>query len=90
VYRQLRRSILYYGDALKELGGSNAVISANSSKLLSVGALLAAYELKRAGIDIAIAHVETHGYTLSGSADINSLANESKLYGLWLSGDCYA
>jgi K+-sensing histidine kinase KdpD len=55
-----------------------------------VGALLAAYELKRAGIDIAIAHVETHGYTLSGSADINSLANESKLYGLWLSGDCYA
>ncbi len=90
VYRQLRRSILRYGDALKPLGGSNAVISANSSKLLSVGALLAAYELKRAGVDIAIAHVETHGYTLNGSADINLLADESRLYGLWLSGDCYA
>jgi len=90
VYRQLRRSILHYGDALKPLGGSNAVISANSSKLLSVGALLAAYELKRAGVDIAIAHVETHGYTLTGSADINPLADESTLYGLWLSGDCYA
>jgi hypothetical protein len=90
VYRQLRRSILRYGDALKPLGGSNAVISANSSKLLSVGALLAAYELKRAGVDIAIAHVETHGYTLNGSADISLLADESRLYGLWLSGDCYA
>ncbi len=90
VYRQLRRSILHYGDALKQLGGSNAVISANSSKLLSVGALLAAYELKRAGVDIAIAHVETHGYTLKDSADLTPLANESKLYGLWLSGDCYA
>jgi hypothetical protein len=90
VYRQLRRSILHYGDALKQLGGSNAVISANSSKLLSVGALLAAYELKRTGVDIAIAHVETHGYTLNCSANINCLANESRLYGLWLSGDCYA
>ena len=48
-YRQLRRAILHYGKALKPLGGSNAVISANSSKLLSVGALLAAYELKRSG-----------------------------------------
>jgi len=90
VYRQLRRSILHYAGALKQLGGSNAVISANSSKLLSVGALLAAYELKRAGVDIAIAHVETHGYTLKGTADLNPLTNESSLYGLWLSGDCYA
>jgi hypothetical protein len=89
-YRQLRRAILHYSDALKQLGGSNAVISANSSKLLSVGALLAAYELKRAGINIAIAHVETHGYTLNGSANVSTLANESRLYGLWLSGDCYA
>ena len=90
VYRQLRRSILHYGKALKPLGGSNAVISANSSKLLSLGALLAAYELKRAGVDIAIAHVESHGYTLNTLTDRNPLADESRLYGLWLSGDCYA
>ncbi len=89
VYRQLKRTVLHYADALKPLGGSNAVISANSSKLLSVGALLAAYELKRAGVDIAIAHVETHGYTLDDPAQMSSLAKESRLYGLWLSGDCY-
>jgi len=32
-YRQLRRAILHYAEALEPLGGSNAVISANSSKL---------------------------------------------------------
>jgi len=91
VYRQLRRAILHYADALQPLGGSNAVISANSSKLLSVGALLAAYELKRAGTDVAIAHVEAHGYTMVDSADddLDRLACESRLHGLWLSGDCY-
>ena len=91
-YRQLRRAILHYGKALKPLGGSNAVISANSSKLLSVGALLAAYELKRAGVNIAIAHVEAHGYTMreSEASNLDELANESRLHGLWLSGDCYA
>ena len=91
-YRQLRRAILHYGKALKPLGGSNAVISANSSKLLSVGALLAAYELKRSGVNIAIAHVEAHGYTMreSEANNLDELANESRLHGLWLSGDCYA
>jgi hypothetical protein len=90
VYRQLKRAILHYADALKPLGGSNAVISANSSKLLSVGALLAAYELKRAGVDIALAHVESHGYTLDAPTEMKPLAIQSRLYGLWLSGDCYA
>ncbi len=89
-YRQLRRAILHYADALKPLGGSNAVISANSSKLLSVGALLAAYELKHERADIAIAHVEAHGYVLQDSdKDLERLASASTLQCLWLSGSCY-
>jgi hypothetical protein len=66
------------------------VISANSSKLLSVGALLAAYELKRADVDIAIAHVESHGYSINATEGEHLPQHESTLYGLWLSGDCYA
>ena len=90
-YRQWRRAILHYAEALEPLGGSNAVISANSSKLLSVGALLAAYELKCDGADIAIAHVEAHGYVLNDSDDdLDRLASESRLQCLWLSGRCYA
>jgi hypothetical protein len=90
VCRQLRRAVLHYNDALQPLGGSNAVMSANSSKLLSVGALLAAYELKRRGIDIAIAHVETHGYSLEKPDEFSALAAQSTIYGLWISGECYA
>jgi hypothetical protein len=90
-YRQLRRAILHYAEALEPLGGSNAVISANSSKLLSVGALLAAYELKCDGADIAIAHIEAHGYMLTEPYDdLDRLAGESRLQCLWLSGSCYA
>lgn len=90
-YRQLRRAILHYADALQPLGGSNAVISANSSKLLSVGALLAAYELKRGGADIAIAHVEAHGYAMRNpDGDLPVVEAESLLHCLWVSGDCYA
>jgi hypothetical protein len=89
VYRQLRRAVLHYASALEPLGGSSAVISANSSKLLSVGALLAAYELKRNKIDVAIAHVEAHGYKLRDPSQLDRFASESRLHGLWLSGDCY-
>lgn len=89
VYRQLRRAVLHYANALKPLGGSSAVISANSSKLLSVGALLAAYELKRNKIDVAIAHVEAHGYKLRDPSQLDRFASESRLHGLRLSGDCY-
>ena len=82
---------MHYAEVLEPLGGSNAVISANSSKLLSVGALLAAYELKRDGADIAIAHVEAHGYVLKdATGDLDRLATESRLQCLWLSGSCYA
>lgn len=90
VYRQLRRAVSHYSDALRPLGGSNAIISANSSKLLSVGALLAAYELKRGGVDIAIAHVETHGYTMDRPTELTALAKQGKIHGLWVSGECYA
>ena len=89
VYRQLRRAILHYANALMPLGGSSAVISANSSKLLSVGALLAAYELKRTKADVAIAHVETHGYKLIDPSHLDHFVSASRLHCLWLAGDCY-
>jgi hypothetical protein len=91
VYRQLSRAILHYGNALEPLGGSSAIISATSSKLLSIGAVLAAYELKQAGSNIAIAHIEAHGYALqSDQSTIEAMSNSSTLHGLWLSGECYA
>jgi len=85
VYRQICRTIERYNSALDALGKCKVVVSALSSKLLSVGALLAAYEAKRKGFMIGISHLETHGYRIHG--DIGS--GDSKLYSLWIAGECY-
>jgi hypothetical protein len=84
------RSVRDYRRALAPLGGCKAVVSAMSSKLLSVGALLAAYELKASTgdehVDVGVAHVETHGYALSRTKN----APSATLFDLWLAGECYA
>ena len=87
VYRELARTAIQYRDALGPLNGCKVVISALSSKLLSLGALLAAYELRKwAGI----AHVEVSGYVMS-VADPNVLNNiHEELFEIWLAGECYA
>ncbi|MBI4446314.1 MAG: hypothetical protein HY645_10440 [Acidobacteria bacterium] len=89
VYRQIRRAVLHYRDALHPLGGCKAVISALSTKLLSVGALLVAYELKQAKLDVGIAHVECQGYTMGAKEKESSPKTPSEVFGLWLWGECY-
>jgi len=54
-----------------------------------VGGLLAAYELKRAKLDIAIAHVEAQGYSIVEEGTIRGLVEKSSLFALWLAGECY-
>jgi len=56
-YRLLVQTVRQYNKALNPLGGCRAVISAHSSKLMSMGALLAAYELKDE-IDLGLANVD--------------------------------
>jgi hypothetical protein len=84
VYRQLRAAVLHYGEVFKLLGGCKVALSALSSKLMSLGALLVAYELKQANLNIGVAHIECQGYTIT-----NPNAANHELVGLWLSGECY-
>jgi len=86
VCRQIYRTVVRYNDALKPLGGCRVVVSALSSKLLSVGALLAAHEAKRGKFMVGISHVETHGFRIRGPID--SL-DDAELFTLWISGECY-
>jgi hypothetical protein len=88
-YRQIRKAVLHYRDALQPLGGCKAVLSALSTKLLSVGTLLVAYELKQARVDIGIAHVECQGYTMENGGRGGEAKKGSELFGLWLWGECY-
>lgn len=86
-YRQITRAIRAYRESLSSLGGSKFVISALSSKLLSVGALLVAYDFKTANIDIGLAHVECHGYHMDDDAPAEVSEHPGEPVGLWLSGE---
>jgi hypothetical protein len=89
VYRQLRNSITDYNRALTPLGGSKFVVSALSSKLMSVGALLVAYELKSEKIGVGVAHVACHGYVIEAAPKPVLVKKNVELFGLWLAGECY-
>lgn len=89
VYRQIVTSALDYHRVLHPLGGCKIVLSAMSSKLLSLGALLAAYDLYYVNpqrMDVAVAHVEAQGYSIRPS---ENLLAQPELYSLWLTGECY-
>ena len=86
-YRQITRAIRGYRNSLSPLGGSKFVLSALSSKLLSVGALLVAYDFKATNIDIGIAHVECHGYYLNETVQETRPQCRGELFGLWLAGE---
>jgi hypothetical protein len=82
VYRRVRQAALQYHRVLRLLGGCKIALSVLSSKLMSLGALLVAYEMK-GFLDIGVAHVECQGYTL------HSRQQNAELVGMWLSGECY-
>ncbi len=86
-YRQITKAIRAYRESLSSLGGSKFVISALSSKLLSVGALLVAYDFKSTHIDIGLAHVECHGYHMEEAVPAEASEHNGEPIGLWLSGE---
>ena len=87
-YRQLFQAMERYRRALMELGGCKVFVSPLSSKLLSVGALLACYDHKsdeNTGnrFPVGIPYVETATYA---DPDIEDDV-ESKLYSMWIRGE---
>jgi hypothetical protein len=87
-YRQLYGAIDRYRDALRELGGCKVFVSPLSSKLLSVGALLACYDHRaNAGgldrVNVGIPYVESVTY----GEPTDSVDTAMELYSLWIRGD---
>jgi hypothetical protein len=87
-YRQLYGAIDRYRDALRELGGCKVFVSPLSSKLLSVGALLACYDhrAQQGGpdkVNVGISYVES--VTYGDPADTVNIS--TSLYSLWLRGE---
>ncbi len=85
----LYRSLLRLDDARRKVyeqhGGSLLVLSPIGSKLLAMGALLAALER-----DFPVAYLETLSYASPPSAPPNPAAHDWPIVHLWLSGVPYA
>ena len=81
IYRLLGELAYDYAQSLKPLGEARTVVSAHSSKLLSPGVLLAAFEHS-----LAIAHVEPTGYSLD-TLEVREDSNE--IFEVWLTGEAY-
>lgn len=90
VYREIFETVERYGRALQSLGGCKIAISPLSSKLLSISAFLVAYEARVKNISAGIAYVSAKGYIMEDSVDIPAVNSNSRLFTLWISGDCYA
>ena len=87
-YKQLFMAMDRYHRALKELGGCKAFVSPVSSKLLSIGALLACYDHRYGAVagdrmKVGIPYVETAVY---GDPLVTG-EMESELYSMWIRGE---
>ena len=86
VYRQIYDAIVHYDRVLKPLGIYRFAISPMSSKLMSVGAFLAAYELTyERDIGPGIALVGAAGYRFEATTGPRT----PNLFTVWVSGECY-
>jgi hypothetical protein len=84
VYRALWRLSDRFARALQPLGRTTVVTSVHGSKLLSIGALLAAWECK-----LPVVTCVATGYLIGEGADLEALTAENRLMGLWLLGEPY-
>ena len=85
LYRALSTLHQEYQDALGMLGPFTLALSSHSSKLLSVGVLLAAYERK-----LPIIAAPGTDYEIAGEVDLVELSQNNELACIWLCGEPYA
>jgi hypothetical protein len=87
-YRQIYGAINRYRDSLSDLGGCKVFVSPLSSKLLSVGALLAGYDHRATSgspdkVNVGIPYVESVTYGEPGEI----LDMDIEVYSLWIRGE---
>jgi len=84
LYRTLSRLNAKYTETLKPLGEVKVILSAHSSKLLSLGVLLAAYEHR-----LPVVSAPPTGWALSEDFDRDRLRHHDQLVCLWIEGSPY-
>lgn len=91
-YRLVVEAIRRYKTSFDLLSGCKIYLSTLSSKLLSIGTFLAAYEAKQSHLEVGILHVESRGHRLKegvSEEEVLEIIGENKLFEIWLSGEAY-
>jgi hypothetical protein len=85
-----------YEESLRPFGGARFILSPLSSKSLSIGCLLAAFEKRMRGdrsrMRVGMAHIETRRYEAAKLVPDAPFLQPPALIvptSLWLTGDCY-
>jgi hypothetical protein len=82
VYAKLCTLAQDYAESLRAIGTAQVVVSSHSSKLHSLGALLAAFEQR-----LGVAHVQPTGHVVNGS--FTGQHAQGELFEIWLDGEAY-
>ncbi|KYK35541.1 MAG: hypothetical protein AYK19_22380 [Theionarchaea archaeon DG-70-1] len=92
VYRKIIYTVQRYNKSLEPLGGSiKMIVSCLSSKIMTIGAAIAAYELRKNNYHVAVWHLDARGYSLSKDIKekLEAVTEKSELFSIWLTGECY-
>lgn len=85
-YILLSNAIKNYKETLNILNGCKTAISNFSSKLLSIGVLLVAFDDRN---DVGILNTDILGYDYSDVKEIENIRDQSELFVIWLNGEAY-
>jgi len=88
LYRNLLRAMARYEESLMLFGGTRFVISPLSSKGLSIGCLLAAFEKRHTGGEatrVGMCHIESRRFEIATPPP----GAEYTVMSAWLTGECY-
>lgn len=85
-YVQLSNAINNYQESLDIINGCKVALSTFSSKLLSIGTLLVAYENSDF---VGILNINSGGYEITNEDEMKKMKNDSELFVTWLTGSPY-
>ena len=83
VYAKLCAFASDYEESLSPIGTTQMIVSSHSSKLHSLGVLLAAWERR-----FGVTHIHPTGYVVDGS--FGAEHEKGELFDIWLAGEPYA
>lgn len=91
VYRQLLKAMRRYKDSMKLLGGCQLIVSPLGSKLMTIGASLACFEMKTVDLKeqyiVTIPHAEPRRYSMTSAAP---MPVKSEISALVLTGEAFS